>query len=347
MHLGEISFCDKIGYNIKSDEHKKTILDALQQAIHFKVIQKHFVKFDGTQCSMMNKIPHMACVRTNGNPYLLVLTQHNFVNQCIFVDKKIQQGYFYPRMILSKFGFQNTLFKNTVFDGEMVKAADGRWVFLINDLLAENGKFLEDMNLVKRVNRAYALLSTQFHPNALDCCTFQVKRYFHYHELKHMMDTFIPSLPYTCRGIYFRPLFLKFKDVLFNFNDALVVKVNRPTFKHVSNFLLKDAAASPSAPPTPTANLSTASSAQSLPALDHDGDPTKAFYIRKTNQPDVYNLYASPTDSTSQGIACVSALATSRMLRQLFAECSVQDGKWMECQWRESFGKWSPIRLRT
>ena len=43
MMIGEISFCDQIGFNIKTDETKRFILDMLQRKYGLKIITKHFV----------------------------------------------------------------------------------------------------------------------------------------------------------------------------------------------------------------------------------------------------------------------------------------------------------------
>jgi hypothetical protein len=398
MHLGEISFCDKTGFNVKSDEHKKKILDTLQKTIQFKVIQKHFVKFEPHLIPTLNKNPHLVGTRTNGNPYLLLLTRHNFVNQCIFVDKKIQQGYFYPRMILATLWFDDALFTDTILDGEMVKTKDGQWVFLISDLLAEKGQSLSDVNLVKRLNRLHRLMAQQFSPDALDVCSLQIKRYFHYEELATAMNTFIPKLPYTIRGLYFKPLFLRFKDILYNFDDSLVVKVQRVRYKHVSNFLTSEqchsqqqqqlplphggggcsgaaaAAAAAAAADDSTSNNSSdnnssddnnscSSPCVQIAALSQHATPfapsskasaaaaamqptQQVYYVRKTSQPDVYHLYHSPSSAAAHQppmVACISTMQTSKMMRALFSECNVQDGKWMTCQHVPQFGKWVPL----
>ena len=45
MHLGQISLCDSVGYNIKSDEDKKRILEELDRTYSVRVIKKHHENF--------------------------------------------------------------------------------------------------------------------------------------------------------------------------------------------------------------------------------------------------------------------------------------------------------------
>jgi len=351
MHLGEISFCDKIGFNIKSDEFKKKILSDLESKYNFKVIQKHYERFNDNTPNILQNNPHLVSLRTNGNPYLLYLTKYNYTNQCIFIDKKIQHGYFYPRMIISRFWFDDELFKNTLFDGEMVKDQNGNWLFLINDMMADSGKTVESHNLVRRINRVYDILQSQFTADELDICNFQVKRYFHYHEFSEMVGSFAKSLPYSCRGMYFKPLFLKFKDILHNFDESLIKKVVRTKYKGVSTFLLQEDVAKlggggDQLPLPPPITKTTIQPQEQQVAQDkiENASKSQVLFVVKTSQPDIYELY-DPILCKPLGVACVNNLKASKLLRELFVNATPTEKKRMECEWSEKFGKWVPLRV--
>lgn len=351
MHLGEISFCDRVGFNVKSDEHKKKILEGLDSWLNFRVIQRHYQKFDPSNVQLLQQRPHMVSVRSNGNPYLLLLTKYNFVNQCIFIDKKIQQGYYYPRMILSKFWFDDSLYNNTLLDGEMVRVGHQKWMFLINDIIAENGVQLETINLQRRISRVHEILNKRFMPDPLNPCIMQVKKYFKYDEWRHVVDTFIPSLPYTCRGLYFKPLFLRFKDVLLNFDDSVIIKVKREKFKERSNFLMlgdiKHAGAADSCSDSDCATATTTGSQQddqnsidTSTVEEHDG-ASQLFYMRKTNAPDLYHLFKN-IQSDNHMIACIPTLSLSKKMRDLFRDSNPSDHKKVWCTFSDKFKKWIP-----
>lgn len=368
MHLGNISFCDRLGYNIKSDDVKKKLLEELEARLEFKVIQKHYLKYDAaTSPAILQNRPHMMCARTNGNPYLLLLTHYNFTNQCIFIDKKIQQGYYYPRMIVTKLWFDDSLFQNnTVLDGEMVRLpnSNNKWIFVIHDLICDRGASLASMNLMRRISRVYEILKTQYYPDAYDVCQLQVKRFFKIDEVGDMLQDFIPSLPYTCRGIYFKPLFQKFKDILLNFDDSLIKSVHRESYKQVGNFLLKTSAPH-GAGPAPLASISTssgsitealdsdsgcddpASNSVSIP-IPHDNGPSPSshqiFYARKTNVPDVYHLYETQSSMVRYHVACIPSMQVSKMMREKFKFLNPLDHIAMECSFSERFKKWIPMQ---
>lgn len=344
MHLGEISFCDKIGFNIKSDDTKKKILDELDTLCSFKVIQKHYEKYNENSLQVLNKNPHMISVRTNGNPYLLYLTRHNFTNQCIFIDKKIQHGYYYPRMIIGKFWFSDSLFNNTLLDGEMVKTNDGSWVYIINDIITYNRTLLSTYNLVKRIGVLNDILTNMYHHDPLNTCRLAIKRYFYYNEVNTMIEQFIPSLPYSCRGLYFKPLYLKFRDILLNFDDSLIQKVTRTKYKNVSTFLLKkdmviDAKQALLMPPPPPL--------QQRSTIHHsitsDAKTDRQFYAKKTSQPDIFELYAE-SDSKEYEIACINTMAASRLMKEIFQNANPNDKFKVLCKFHEKFQKWVPIQ---
>ena len=279
----------------------------------------------------------------------MYMTRINFVNQCIFIDKKVQHGYFYPRMIISKFFFANELFDNTLIDGEMIKDTNDKWVFLIHDIIADSGKVLSQMNLAKRMNRVSELLETQFIEEDLDMCRFEIKGYFHLDDIPKLVSDLIPSLPYTCRGLYFKPLFIKFRDILYNFDDTLIKKVVRTKYKNISTFLLKDSITGPMSTlqetekmQTDRQSVTTHETKTNISAIVGGVSLTTILNVRKTNQPDVYELYEEDK-VTSIGVACVNNMKTSKLLKELFMNKTPNDKIKMTCQFSDKFKKWTPV----
>lgn len=333
MRITEISFCDKIGYNIRSDETKKYILDHIEAKYNIKVVAKHFEKFDENRSlNILNNNPHLACVRSNGNPYYLFITKHNYNEIAVFIDKKVQQGYFLPRMIIAHImlGKDPKFHEGTMFDGEMVKMNNGKWVFLINDLLVYQGQMLGNMNLVKRINLVYDILDKEYVANDMSPFQIAVKTFFTFDELKNGIDDHIKSLPYTCRGIYFKPLFLKFKDILLNFDDTLIKKVKRD--KIGGTFLLN--VDKPEAPQIQEQK------SNDIEVMTDIKNESCTFSTRKTSMPDVYELI----DSTGGivGIACVQSLRISSAMRELFADKTLVDRININFVFNEKFKKWVP-----
>lgn len=343
MIIGEISFCGQVAFNIKSDETKQYVLDKLQNIYNIKIIAKHFEKFNEQNLETIRSKPHLLCLRSNGNPYFLYLTRLNCKDYCIFIDKKIQQGYSYPRMILTHFKFKDDLFDDTILDGEMTNTS-GKWSFLVNDLIVHRKEHLVSLNFIKRINLLYSVLATSFRPDMYDVCYIKVKKYFTTDQGMSAIENHLQTVDYSCRGIYIKPLFLRFKDILINFDDNLIKKVERQKYKHVKSFLLQGDAELKEATSNPSDDdgASTSSGASTQTCLSASASARSTSYLtRKTNLPDVYETL----DKFNKvfGYACISSMACSKKMREVFANKNIVDCVMVEYTYSERFKKWAPI----
>ncbi len=383
MHTGIINFASRTALNIKSTDVKKEILDTVENLCQVKIIQKHFEKFDKNSFSKLNKSPHLVSLRTNGNPYYCYLGRCNFVNQCIFIDKKVQNGYFVPRMIIAKFEFDDDLFENTLFDGEMLKNDKNEWIYIINDIIAYKNEYLDKLNFLKRLTLVNNIINKSYRPDKNDICYLQIKKYVTYDKIKLLVEDILPKLPYTCRGIYFKPLYLKFRDILYNFDDSLITSVKKIKYqsdgefftnkidsniylnKNNSNIGLEEYSderktlvkKNSSCSITSNHNLQSLNSGSnsnnssnnnsnnSSEIGDNDAfDNIKHFLVEKTDLPDVYNLYDIYT-SKKKGIACIPYLSTSKNLLNIFKDINFNNKLKMECKYSIYFKKWVPINV--
>jgi hypothetical protein len=326
MHLAEISFAGKIAYNIKDDATKKLILDELERKYNIKIIAKHFEKFQDSLMDNINRNPHLLSARSNGNQYIMLLTKFNLMNYCMFIDKKIQQGYYYPRIIIVNYHFDDELFNDTIFHGEMITLKNDKWIFIINDLHVYKAEYLKEYNLVKRLNIIYDILKNEYMPDEMDISLISVKKYFKYDQVNELLNDHIPKLPYTCRGIYIKPLFLRFKDILINFNDDIVKKVERVKYSNVFNNM---------------PSLVKPISQPPLVIVKNVSSIDKQFFTRKTSSPDIYELFDE--NNNLIGTACVPTLKISKKMRELFTYKNVVDKILLDYQFNTNFNKFIPV----
>lgn len=338
MHTGVISFCDRIAYNIKSSETKDVILSEIEKLFNVRVMQRHWSNLDFNHIA---NYLHYAALRSNGNPYFLYFTTFEGVPIFYFIDKKVHPGYERPRIIIGR-GRWN-LPGETLLEGEMVKTTlDGRWLFLINDIIGYNGARLDNMVLPKRIELINDILENRYTREPMfDFCVFQVKKYaFATQEgIDGLMD-FAKTLPYTLRGLYFWPFNLKHKPKLINFNDELIRTVQRAV-KDSAEF--KTTAPVVAAAPAPSAKKQS----PAVPMPSHtggNGAASQTLYLRKTENPDVYDVFETASGDTYINIALVSTLQTSRMLRTVFRDLTVAVFVPFECTYNSDFSKWLPIR---
>ena len=161
MQTGIISFGDRVAWNIKCNTTKDIILNELLNLYGVRIIQKHYYNIDDNNIKHLNKIPHLISLRSNGNRYYIYFTLYNDTPIIYFIDMKIHTGYEKPRIILARGLFDKSLFKNTLLDGEMIKTNENKWIFIINDIIAFEGKKLDNLILPERLKIIYSLLDSK------------------------------------------------------------------------------------------------------------------------------------------------------------------------------------------
>ena len=343
MQTGIISFGDRVAWNIKCNQTKDMILDEIYNLYGLRIIQKHYFKLDESNISHLSKVPHLMSLRTNGNRYYIYFTKYNDIEIIYYIDMKIHTGYEKPRIILGRGLFAPSLFLNTLLEGEMVKTNDAKWIFIINDIIAYEGKKLNDMILTKRLEVIYNLLNDKYTPDeTCDICSYKVKSY--YYLSKNSINELIEKskkLNYTSRGIYFYSYYLKHKPKLINFDDKVIVDVkkkvkditefkpllNQPTLINTSNFII-------------TSNIINSN----IPASSSDTNE-KILWISKTDDADIYYLYDNFNILTANkiGIALVPTIKDSIKLRNEFKDKNLTFTIKYRCIFNEKFNKFQPV----
>lgn len=338
MHTGVISFCDRINGNIKSSDTKMKILAELKEKYGINILQKHWHRLDENSIKHIQRIPHLACLRSNGNPYYMYFTRYEDVPIIYFIDKKVQSGYQVPRIILCRGTWKEDIFADTLIEGEMVKDFDNQWLFLISDVIGFKGRYLVDESLPLRLEYAFDILKNSYVRNEhIDVCRYEVKKYAH--ATKQGTDGLIElskKLHYTSRGIYYCPFSYKYKPKLINFDDSLIKTVVRkvkdvPDFKESGTIDI----------PVPEQKV------EIVEKQEIDENTEKVLWLRKTENPDVYDVYTTDhgiVNNTKIGIASIHTLTTSKMLRGAFKDKTVAIYIPYVCKYRENESKWVPMR---
>ncbi len=365
IHSGIISFCDRVRYNIKSSETKDVILNDMERKYNIRILQRHWFKLDETTSHQLQKAPHWACLRSNGNPYYMFFTRFDDVNIIYFIDKKVQPGYEKPRIILGRGLFSDDLFNDTILDGEMVRRTDTPgWIFLVNDVISYCGEFLNSVPLPKRISYAYELFGKKHNPDPfLDVCTFSIKRYVDPSGSSvEALINLSKTLPYTNRGLYLWCHSMRLKPKLYNFDDGLIKSVHRkvkdcPDFRdRLQMDTTSDGAHSSegtSVSPNKNKNeiIETEKTEQtselSLPLKIGTSDVStneRTLWLRKTETPDIFDMFTTQQCSDKVGTAYVQSLSMSKRLRAIFKDLTVAAGVPFVCSYNQQFDKWMPVK---
>ena len=331
IRTSQISFCNKKALNVVSDKFKSFLLSNLREQYNISITDRNAHILNRKSIINLSKNPHLISLKTIGNNYYLFLTRINEKNYCFFIDKKIKNGYTYPRVVSVKYCFHNDFFNDTVLEGELVRDYDNNWLFLIFDIRCYKGINQKNVNIVNKIQNIYSLFDNYTLDKDVELCELQVKRFFNYSEFDDMMENFIPKLNYKIGGLFFNTLNMRHHNYLHffprkNLNDSKkrVIKnsftgssVSVSTYNHnsyqekkLSTSTIKtsintslDNQSSNVSPVNKYHTKSTdlhkdnfSDKPQTNPNPSHsfkkyNDNDTMVFTIKKTDKPDVYLIY--------------------------------------------------------
>lgn len=91
----------------------------------------------------IKKFPYLVCVKSDGMRFLMLCTTVNGVGKCYMVDRAFR---FYE----VKQTFKDPIYRNTLFDGELIECANGRWKYIIHDCISYKGINMKQENFPPR-----------------------------------------------------------------------------------------------------------------------------------------------------------------------------------------------------
>jgi hypothetical protein len=319
----DLSFCGEVAQNVVNKEAKEFILNQLKTKYNFGISDKRAFILNSKSVYFLEKTQHIMSIKSSGTNYLLYFTNINNTNYCFFIDRKIAPGYTIPRIISTKFQFSDSVFSDTLLDGELVKNDQNRWMFLITDLLVFEGQRLEE-NIISRFNKLYNMLRDSYKINKdFDICPLVVKRLFKYSEYDTLITQFIPSLSYKTKGIYFNTLNQKHANQLFLFpNEHRQKNTQKGRYQK------------------PREDVKNTQDNTSIENTDN----TQGFVFKlcKTNMPEIYNLFVKdgPDIVKLDKPAYVHGIKNSRMIRKCLEG---SDSTYVYCSFNKKQSMWEPI----
>lgn len=217
--LSDISFCDKQCSNVNDNNVKNTIITHIEAKFGIQIIEKSFVVLNPFIIKNITYHQHLIGTISAGNPYILWMTKIDGIQCCLFIDRKLKNGYFYPKIHCVRYRFTDDIFNDTILTGELIRDNEKRWMFLLNDILVYQGENVKHNNIVTRFNMIYKILQESYKPDSdIEPCPLQVRKLFMYKDIKSIIEDFIPSLTYPCRGLLFYTLNTKNSNYAYLFS---------------------------------------------------------------------------------------------------------------------------------
>ena len=367
--LSDISFCDKKCSNVNNNEFKEDFIRMIDEKHDIKVVDKLYVFLNPSILKNVSYHEHILSTLTNGNPYLLYLTRIDNVNCCFYIDRKLKGGFSFPKIHCVKYQFHDDLFNDTMFSGELVRDRERKWFFLIDNLLVYKGENTKNRNIITRFELIYDIFNNFYTENtSIQPCSIQIKKLFTYSQAKTLVNKYIPSLSYYCKGLVFYNLNTKYSNysMLFPRNKRFnlmssseieeKIKIQKPTlWAKTINISSEN-----NQHGEPIQKLEDKTEEESQANTEEESQDNSVekpvaknnivFKILHTNMPDVYNLYIyneKKIELIKFDYALVPNLKTSRFLNDLFKDNKDTINICMECEYSKMFKKWVPIRYIT
>ena len=322
----KISFCNVQIDNITKNEAKQYILNQLSILCSGIKFNSRYAKVYNEKYSKNLINPHIFCLKSSGTPYLLFLSQINDTNYCFLIDKKTNDKYLFPKIMVTPYNFDSELYKGTLFECELIRDKESKWSLGINDIYYYRGRNMNKTIIIDRLNIIHSLFENNFKETEYSrVCPIFIKKYFDYKDIKDAYENFIPKLSYNTRGLYFVPLRVDYSKILYLFSrdNSLVIDNKKKEF-----------------------NKSNGNHSKKKQVKEKEKVKKNIFRIIKTLKPDVYELYLKEGDNlVKHGNALVQTIEKSHKILEFFTDKDPTDEVKVECKLDFNFNKWVPIRL--
>lgn len=307
----QTSFCDTMIDNITSNSDKDYILTQLSVMCKKRYSDRYAKVYNDRFIKNLNN-PHLIFLKSSGSPYLMFITNINDTHYCFLIDKKIKEGYNYPKIFIIPITFNDDVYNNTLLECELIRDKNNKWVISICDSYYMKGKTTKEINIIDRINDINEMFENDIIDKSFMAkCRFEIKRYFDYKEIGYINKEFMPLLTYNIRGYYFIPMNTKYSKILY-----LIDKMNGEKRNYVEKDTIKN---------------------RTLIRSKEDN----IFRIIKTTKPDVYDLLKKHGDDYKrEGILLVQTIIESHKLAQKFKLKNSSDEIFIECDYDSYFKKW-------
>jgi hypothetical protein len=280
--------------------------------------------------------PHVVCLKSSGTPYLMFITQINETNYTFLIDKKIQEGYSYPKIFIVPYTWSPDVYEGTLMECELIRDRDQKWFLSIGDMYYEKGAPMNHVVIIERINHIHRLvLGDSLESEFSNTCTLTIKRYFDYKDISTMINEFVPTLSYDIRGCYFIPMRCSYANIV------LLIPRDNPMNSNEKQWVGKINPPEKSKKSVEKLDRVIKKSEEMIPKLAKNVDDIREFSIMKTLKPDVYEVYSVDNGNfKKEGLLLVQ---TSEHSQQLYDRFRKQEGiVKIPCTFNARFDKWAP-----
>ena len=339
-------FSGKKSLEIISDTIKNNIKKKIQDIGSFNLTSKYYTFLNKKNVYEIKNTPFLISLSTFGKKFILFITIYNTKKYCIFINKKNDV------MTVTQLKFQDDIFEGTLFDGELVKNSNDKWIYLINDISYYKGKSVITKSFLEREEIIENILAHEHENSSHEQNeTFYIskKKYFEFKYMKELVYNYIDALNYKCSGLYFKNIDNFSDNYLFIFpecrSDSKILQfqdLSKEIETEKSNEIKTYIKSNGISPTSLDSKISIEESKTYKQAIKLE-KTTCRFLLISTLMPDIYELHCKNTnnDIEKHSYASVPDIDTSNFIKNI-----LQDQKeiYVECTYHKSFKKWIPFK---
>jgi hypothetical protein len=363
--MKSIYFSNKKSLQIISNDIKNDIKKNISSIGSFNLMSKYYTFLNKKNVNNLKENNFLISLSTFGKKFILFITRYNNKKYCIFINKKNDS------MVVTQLKFIDDIFIGTLFDGELVKNSDDKWIYLINDIAYYKGNNIITKSFLERQDIIDIILQNEYE-NDSQSFYISKKNYFEYKNIKDLVENYSKVLNYKCSGLYFKSI-LNFSDnYLFIFpecrSDSKILKNgitvdnknNDDDESSLFNVETNNIDDIYSVSNTSSINLSSLNS-NSIHSNSKNNlkleKTTCKFLINTTQMPDIYELYCknSYNNIEKYSYASVPDLDTSNFIKNIFdvnydysedIDSKINNNRaiYVECNYHKAFKKWIPYK---
>ena len=351
MDLSEIDFCNGVGYNLKNIRYKSNLLKSLYKNFNIN-LKNSYTQYSNRELHKLKKYNYLLSVQTIGQSYFLYLTKIHNKNYSLFIDKKLIKDHILPKIVVVNYRFDESLYNNTIFTGELVKLHNNKWEFIINDIVIYNNK-IHNKNFYQKIKLIHDLLKNNYiHDSNLEICSLKIKRYFSPDQFNYIINKFIYECKYKINALLFTSLNNN-STISFNFNQQ---KIYNTTIKFLTDSnsylesikyekeLLEESNNENLLSETKDDDQILLDLLENINQPDIINNEVFVFEIKKTDLPNIFILYCNKNNTkTKHSIARIDTLECLDLVNTVLKKSK----SYVKCIYSQDYKKWIPTEIST
>ena len=363
-------FYNQKGIEISNKELRDEILKNIKQIGNYSIPSKYYTFLNKRNLYEIKDGDFLVSLSSYGKKFIIYLMKMNNKKYSILINKKNEV------MIHCQYMFHQSLYDGTLFDGELVKNEDNKWIFIINDIPYYKGENIITKSFEERQEILDNILENEYmksegdniiHGTHVLGMTYITKKiYFPYENMEDMCKRFRESLKYKSSGIYFKNIYNYSDNYLYLFPECRTdhqvlqrdnVETTLTTTTSTTNKTIKNNDVEDDIFGDVEVETTTTSTTNKK-MVDKDvlvKQKTCDFLIKPTIKPEVYELYCRSVD---RHIERYSYAGIPNMETSLFVKNLVKDVEYdmdlttymnsnkrvyVKCKFNKITKKWIPI----